>query len=496
MAEDLAFDTERCPVDPVTRIPPCDNLLRDPRVSDPPDPITDCDPVPLTLPPEPPCPDIEIAEVVFEYGGKPQFNPAELRFELEEGSCCDFDFVLDLSIPCPVIQPDEENPVAEQPPFTDGPNLLTYQVVNPPNLPTGSCDFELQIALELHCVQLTPSAAAPAVKPIPGGGTLTYGFARSAPDECDWELDIDVDLSGVCPQITNTVNVAVTTLPSGTPATGSASVTVIDCENWDWDFSFGIPEGPEGPEGPQGPPGNNGFVATGPNAAALTNAVYCARTNSIVLYWMIPNGTIVCTPLAIGACCPDYSSGDDIDDCDFGTFQINAAGEYASVECTSGGVPQTIISNTDEFGVTTYYDEDNHVVTPYSDICCKQDSVVPTCPGEIALVGTFSFPDTACPDVVVNFAVDGPGVWTGGGAVIGACICLTATSNTETWTPTLNCSGAGSWQLLGGAPTNDLVVTNVTVVSNSPVHVIFTGVITCASDSPPTQVNFVMDLTE
>jgi hypothetical protein len=43
MATDpLAFDTEKCPIDPVVRIPPCDTLLVDVRISDPPQDMPDC----------------------------------------------------------------------------------------------------------------------------------------------------------------------------------------------------------------------------------------------------------------------------------------------------------------------------------------------------------------------------------------------------------------------------------------------------------------------
>ena len=133
MADDpLAFDTEVCPVDPVTRIPPCENLLIDPRVSDPPADIPDCPADPLVPIPEPPCPEINpeaaagepLPEAPVLYG--PQVTEPALRFGFRRSACCEFDLEIEIDIPCPVIRPPEEEPVEEEPEWVDTPNKLTY----------------------------------------------------------------------------------------------------------------------------------------------------------------------------------------------------------------------------------------------------------------------------------------------------------------------------------------------------------------------------------
>src|SRR4051812_13866943 len=126
--DDLAFDTEKCTVDPVTRIPPCEKMVIDPRVSDAPPEIPDCPDEPLTAEPEPPCPEIRPTEdapgeVGVTYGGTFGDNPPKLEYFFRRGTCCDFDLDIELFIPCPSLGPDgATKPV----PWTSGASRVSY----------------------------------------------------------------------------------------------------------------------------------------------------------------------------------------------------------------------------------------------------------------------------------------------------------------------------------------------------------------------------------
>lgn len=251
----LAFDTERCEVEAITRIPPCENLLIDPTVPEPPPEITDCEHSIESLAPEPPCPTLATDEEdnIINYGGTFEDNPPAVRFEITPGGCCDFTFNIEIDIPCPDIEP--EYPEIVEVPFIEGPSELRFGFVK--NLET--CDFDLTIDLDIHCPEMLPPEDDPEIKPIPflapgEEGQLTYYFVKV--DDCDYELVIDIEIP--CPEFTLGIDVDVTTLPPGSQATGSATVTQTGCLELDFGFSFGIPAGPQGFQGFQGAPGSPG----------------------------------------------------------------------------------------------------------------------------------------------------------------------------------------------------------------------------------------------
>lgn len=247
MADDpLAFDTERCPIDPVVRIPPCENLLVDPRVPDPPPDIPDCPADPLVPIVEPPCPEIRpevsegdpLIEAPVQYG--PQVTEAALRFGFRRGACCEFDLEIEVDIPCPQFTPT--TPETKTPVWTANQGSLTYVLTPGEN----GCDFDLDIDLEIHCPQLTP-AYPNIIYPVltPGAqAKLTYGFVPSDSDQCDWDLQIDLELPEPgCPVMKpDTPTEVIATIGPQAKLTYSFTRNEAeDCE-WNLDIDFEMPD--------------------------------------------------------------------------------------------------------------------------------------------------------------------------------------------------------------------------------------------------------------
>lgn len=210
MADDpLAFDTEKCPIDPVVALPQCYRFIVDPRVDPPPDDMPECPAEELVVDPEPPCPTIgpdfpasesrgesEGADGSVNYGGLYKDNPPAMRFGFTKGNCCDFDLNIELDIPCPRILPEEEDPDQKVPPFVETPNRLEYkfEMTDP-----EKCEFTLDIDLDIHCPEITPQDDNPDVKTptfVDTANALTYAFTK-VEESCDYDLDIEIDIH--CP---------------------------------------------------------------------------------------------------------------------------------------------------------------------------------------------------------------------------------------------------------------------------------------------------------
>jgi hypothetical protein len=207
MADDNVFDFSQCPIPPVRSVPP-EHILKDPRVSDPPPDIPDCPEQEIDpLPPDPPCPVIQARSVGFTYGCEPEQNPPLFSFTITKSNCCDFDIDIELQIPCPKLLPEypEEEPI----PFVDTASVLRWGFIKNVDceraengeIGDGSCDFDLEIDVEVHCPFITVRGDIELTVPLPptvGAGYFHITITRD-PETCDF--DIDVDGQEHCPQL-------------------------------------------------------------------------------------------------------------------------------------------------------------------------------------------------------------------------------------------------------------------------------------------------------
>lgn len=399
---------------------------------------------------------------------------------------CTWDLDIEVEFPCPVLTPDTETKSVS---FATTPEL-TYGFTK---VEGDVCEWDLDIEVTVPCPVIEPTT--PVTKPVPlvpgAAGELTYGFTK-LPETCEYELDIEV--TAPCPTITVDATVTVTVVEPEEPAGGTVTVTVIDCENWEIDFDLTVPKGdpgdpgPEGPAGPAGPAGAGGGQPGGAGTPSFINAAYCASTNAVVMYWLLPNGTTVCTPLPIGSCCPDYSSGDSTP-CEGGTFTINAAGELATDACDTGYTPATVVSSTDEFGLHFYVDEVE--VFPYEDICCvpiddgsgSGEGPILSCEGVPDSLTVIVTPE-GCDPIEFTISREIPGVgttWNGGIFVPSMCICGTDDVGT-TWSASLTCAGEGVWEFTFSSPEGQLAPSgtiNVTRDTMTPVTISGSATVDC-----------------
>lgn len=207
---DNAFENSACPIESVAPIP-CENLLYDPTVPDPPEPIKDCPPDVPPLPPEPPCPTIVVDEVSLTLGGTTyvanEDTPAvpgqpHAVLTVTRGNCCDFEIDLDIEIPCLELTPSDPVTV----PFAGG--SITYGF----SRAAGTCDYALDIDVEsatAGCPVILP--ITPTVVPIDfvmgTSGELTYQVVKD-PVECEFTLTLAATAPALDmqPQTPTTVN--------------------------------------------------------------------------------------------------------------------------------------------------------------------------------------------------------------------------------------------------------------------------------------------------
>lgn len=256
----LAFDTDRCPIDEVERIPPCDHLLTNDSIPGPPPDIPDCDDNAIDTPPaEPPCPQLNQPTVTVNYGGTPEENPPSLEFVITKGGCCDFDFDVTLNLPsitdgsCPTITmagqapdtmlvkpvgfaPTEANSVSDSgecnynPDSTPGSLTLTLTK-------TEDCEFNIDVDMEAPCPLVSAGGLPPGCSVVKEvsfidteislsasesdsipeeKGFLTYSIQRGS--NCDYELNIDLALPGRFGSKTLTIDVVTcVTIVAGSP---------------------------------------------------------------------------------------------------------------------------------------------------------------------------------------------------------------------------------------------------------------------------------------
>lgn len=191
---ELAFDTEKCPVDPVTRIPPCENLLIDPTVAPPPPDIPGCDsPIVTPLAPEPPCPGISpqtSSERPFAGGA------GMLTYQFNKTNCCDYDLDIEIDLDvgtlvddpafdalCPAI--DGADKTFGFAPGSEGAAAFIF------TNKSESCGLEFDFELLAPCPPIRPTTLVTKSVAQSGGptGELTYQFTKA---ECEYELDIAV----------------------------------------------------------------------------------------------------------------------------------------------------------------------------------------------------------------------------------------------------------------------------------------------------------------
>jgi hypothetical protein len=141
------FDTDRCAVDPVTRIP-CENFLVDPTVPDAPPDIPDCPADTLApLPAEPPCPTFTTRTAAVTL--VPGLAAPTVSLVVEPTACCDFNVDLDIQIPdfgCPVVQ--SQAAVITAVPRLGKPTLALTIAKDP-----DACVYNLSVAVQVQDVE-------------------------------------------------------------------------------------------------------------------------------------------------------------------------------------------------------------------------------------------------------------------------------------------------------------------------------------------------------
>lgn len=229
---ELVFDVNRCPVDPVQRIPH-DNILVDTRVPDAPPDIPDCPDAPLPMLPPEQCPTFTPSSGTSKMtaGSK---STGTFSYNIKKSNCCDFEFEFSSESPCPVLNPPIQNKVM---PFTDAPNQIRLFVKKK----EPGCEYEFDVGGDIHCPDLSPALIS---KDVIIGATPQGNISLSITkvNDCDYEFDIDLTIP--CPSISAVDGESTVTMLSPT-ADPYVNVTVVktgDCI-YEFTFDFGIPRG-------------------------------------------------------------------------------------------------------------------------------------------------------------------------------------------------------------------------------------------------------------
>jgi hypothetical protein len=254
MADDeLIFDPDKCDVDRVTRIP-TGGLLTDPTVPAPPDPITECQLVPIVeLPQEFPCPDVTVTESSVFLGyraDESKITEPALLFTVTKGTCCEFDFQIVLEIPdivCPEITSLATDGHAitltsgTEGALPDGKIYLT--VVK--DLDTCAFEFDVDFDFTFSCPALTSNAELGKDISVSQGldGALPEGkisLTVSNTVDCSFEFDVDFDFTFSCPALTsNSADGTAAVVTQGTAGDlpeATISLTINNTEDCAFEF--------------------------------------------------------------------------------------------------------------------------------------------------------------------------------------------------------------------------------------------------------------------
>jgi hypothetical protein len=254
MADDeLIFDPDKCDVDRVTRIP-TGGLLTDPTVPAPPDPITECQLVPIVeLPQEFPCPDVVVTESSIFLGyraDESKITEPALLFTVTRGTCCEFDFQITIEIP-DIVCPEITSLAADGHAITltsgtegalpDGKIYLT--VVK--DLDTCAFEFDVDFDFTFSCPALTSNAELGKDISVFQGldGALPEGkisLTVSNTVDCSFEFDVDFDFTFSCPALTsNSADGTAAVVTQGTAGDlpeATISLTINNTEDCAFEF--------------------------------------------------------------------------------------------------------------------------------------------------------------------------------------------------------------------------------------------------------------------
>lgn len=222
------FDTSKCGLPLI--LPSDDPLLIDDTVPDAPEPILDC----LAVPPSPtadvPCPELRTGNSNFTFGGPPG-TPASGQITVRQGACCDFDFDLDLHVPCSSFTPPSQTkPV----PFRDDPHAGQL-TLNIRQQSPDSCDFDFDINVDVPC-PLLASIAESKPAPFVDSESRIQLIVTKQPD-CEYDFDIDLDIH--CPALQPAAQTHAVGFADGPQ--GSATLTITRAgDQCDYDFDINV----------------------------------------------------------------------------------------------------------------------------------------------------------------------------------------------------------------------------------------------------------------
>ena len=239
------FQHEDCEIEPVDPIV-TDNMLIDPSVPDPPDPIPDClntTPLPLSPPipqldPDEFCAEFEVATATVTYDEVPTPD-LDFTFTKQPSGCAftvDFDMRLpNAELDCPIITIDGSD-AGGSITIDDMASGATidFSVDKHPTL--CELDFGLDIVIPNFCPTVSTGGSI-TVNPLALVPTLDFSVSRtSVGTTCDFDLNIDIELPDFCPSLA----AGSSTIEFGESATPSLSFNIQSVGDCDFEFDIQV----------------------------------------------------------------------------------------------------------------------------------------------------------------------------------------------------------------------------------------------------------------
>lgn len=185
-----AFDTDRCAIEAIERIP-CENMLVNENVADAPPAIPDCAPSLPQANDDPPCPTLTPSGAIQEASVTPKLSPGlAIQYRFVRADTCAYD----LEITAQYLSGDTGTSIAMKP-RNDVTVPLTLATVNTIRYrfdKSGPNEYTLVAGGTYACVEMQPQIEqSVAMTPVTTQPRLYWEFVRI--DDCAYELLLDAE---------------------------------------------------------------------------------------------------------------------------------------------------------------------------------------------------------------------------------------------------------------------------------------------------------------
>jgi len=172
-------------------------------------------------------------------------RPAGYTHTVETGPPCEFEFNLDLELPCLPLAMNLTREIVEKAEITIPEMRFSAKRASGDPLATCDWNFELSIAIpdSITCAEISLDASSDIVlKSDITAPTIRFDVTKL--DDCEWDFELSIAIPApTCPDISLDASGAIVLKPDINEPTIRFDVTKLDDCEWNFEISIAIPEG-------------------------------------------------------------------------------------------------------------------------------------------------------------------------------------------------------------------------------------------------------------